>query len=329
MKNRFLSILTGLSMLVPSITSAAFGIQVIIDGQTIVFSDVPQSAWFATYVRSAAEAGIVSGYRDNSGKLTGMFGPSNNITIAEALKIAVEGAGYDEQFYASRIDSGVTHWSSPYVAVAKAERFAVINARTRLDWPATRADVAAIFTSAFRVSPFDTTLGERFTDVDARTENAGSIEALSRDGVVSGDTDIHGKTTGKFRPTQNINRAEVAKMVMNARTAYGVPGNNRTPTEMEGDAQLEENVVTYTNDGFSPQVLHVTVGTAVTFKNESGEDMWIASNPHPTHTNLPALDANTSMGPGEIYVYTFSKAGTWGYHNHANASLQGTIIVEE
>src|SRR3989338_7678952 len=185
-----------LTFLMP-LSALALGIQVMIDGQAVTFNDVPQTAWFAAHVRSAAEAGIVNGYKDEQGKLIGLYGPSNNITIAEALKIQVEGAGYDERLYASRIESGFDHWSSMYASVAKGEGFAVIDARARLDSPATRAEVAALLTSAFRVDMSAVTIGTRYSDVSGSTTYATSIEVLSRDGVVSGDTDIKGNATGR------------------------------------------------------------------------------------------------------------------------------------
>lgn len=316
---------SALTLLMP-FTASALGIQVMIEGRAVVFADVPQSAWFSTHVRSAAEAGIVSGYKDTEGNPTGTFGPSNNITIAEALKIAVEGAGYDSALYGSRIASGVDHWSSSYVSVAKAEGFAVIDERTRLDTPATRAQVAAIFTSAFDVDT-ETPVGNRYDDVRMSTTHATAIEALSRDGVVSGDTDIRGQATGTFRPTDRINRAEVAKIVSEARAEYGTPGEDKAPAE-EGTSHAEGNIVTYTNAGFSPQVLRIKKGEPVTFKNMTTAQMWVASDPHPAHSTLSSFDALRGMIQGETYIYTFTKLGTWGFHNHANASHKGTIIVE-
>jgi len=316
---------SALALFIP-ITASALGIQVMIDGQAVVFSDVSQSAWFSTYVRSAAEAGIVSGYKNKEGKLTGLFGPSNNITIAEALKIAVEGAGYDNEHYGAQISSGVDHWASSYVSVAKAEGFAVIDERTRLDTPATRAQVSAIFTSAFDVDT-ETPVGNRYDDVTFGTNHAFSIEALSRDGVVSGDTDTSGKATGTFRPTERINRAEVAKIVSEARAKYGTPGNGKSPSDTEA-FQAEDNVVAYTKSGFSPQVLRIKKGESVTFSNMTTGGLWVASDPHPAHTNLSSFNALKAVMQGGTYTYTFTQIGSWSYHNHADASMKGTIIVE-
>ncbi|MBI5794193.1 S-layer homology domain-containing protein [Candidatus Uhrbacteria bacterium] len=324
MRHTFLTSLAA-GLLVPLVAGAA-GIQVMIDGQAVTFVDVSQSAWFATYVQAAAETGIVNGYKDIYGKLTGKFGPQNNITLAEALKITVEGAGYDEQLYGSMVDSGMkNYWASPYVSVAKAEHFVFLPDRIRLDRPATRAEVASFFTSAFGihlgdVSPVDS----RYTDVKTSTEYATSIEVLSRDGVLSGDTDIQGQATGTFRPTERINRAEVVKMVIEARAQYGQPGTDKRPPE-----QSETDIVGYTSEGFTPAVLHVKPGTTVTFKNDSGEMLWVASNPHPAHTGYGGFDAGRTSGQGGVYLFTFNRIGTFSYHNHLRPSLTGTIIVEQ
>ncbi len=320
---RAVSIVTAALLLLP-FTASAVGLQVMINGKAIVFTDVQTTAWFATYVRQAAEAGIVSGYKDSRGNLTGKYGPGNNITIAEALKIAVEGAGYDEELYGSLIDSGMKkHWANAYFSVAKAEQFEFLTLRANVDRAATRAEVASMFTAAFDVDMSTaTTVDSRYTDVKSSTMFAQSIEALSHDDVVAGDTDAQGQLTGTFRPTATINRAEVAKMVVNARAKYGTPGEGKRPTESD------TTDVTYTNDGFSPAVLRVKLGDTVTFKNNSGEDLWVASNPHPTHTGLSGFDAQTGIGQGESYVYTFTRLGTWGYHNHLHPAFGGTIVVE-
>lgn len=191
-----------IALLLP-FTASAFGVQALIEGRMVTFVDVPQTAWFAEHVRQAAELGIVSGYRDLFGVPTGNFGPEKSITIAEALKIASEGAGYDEELYSARVQSGIRHWSSSYISVARAEQFAVINDRDEgprafnPDRPAQRAEVAAIFTSAFRVDT-ERMAGTRYRDVPLDMQYAMDIEALSQDGVLSGDADVRGRPIGTF-----------------------------------------------------------------------------------------------------------------------------------
>lgn len=104
----------------------------------------------------------------------------------------------------------------------------------------------------------------------------------------------------------------------------------------------EENVVTYTDSGYLPSTITVKVGTTVTFKNESSQAMWTASAMHPTHsvyggtslaehcpdTSGTAFDACTGIQPGNSWTFTFTKVGTWKYHNHLAPAHTGTIVVE-
>lgn len=88
-------------------------------------------------------------------------------------------------------------------------------------------------------------------------------------------------------------------------------------------------MVTYTDSGFSPQTITVKKGGTVTFINQSSGGMWVASNPHPTHTDYPAFDEKASVGSGGSWSFTFDQVGSWGYHNHRNPSNLGTVIVEQ
>ncbi|MBM2818244.1 MAG: hypothetical protein HW401_834 [Parcubacteria group bacterium] len=95
-----------------------------------------------------------------------------------------------------------------------------------------------------------------------------------------------------------------------------------------GNEVFATNVVNYTDSGFSPASLEIKVGESVQFVNQSNGGMWVASGPHPSHTNYPEFDAKKNIPSGGIYEFTFTKAGQWKYHNHAKASAFGTIIVK-
>ena len=94
------------------------------------------------------------------------------------------------------------------------------------------------------------------------------------------------------------------------------------------DGDEETAVVTYTDSGFSPSSLGpIEPGTTVTFMNESSKGVWVASDVHPTHQELPGFDSLGSVAPGESYEYTFEEEGTWDFHNHLNSSEIGTVTV--
>ncbi len=92
------------------------------------------------------------------------------------------------------------------------------------------------------------------------------------------------------------------------------------------DTQVFE--VDYNGTNFSPASLSVRVGDVVIFKNSSSSAFWPASNPHPQHTDYPEFDAKKPIAAGQSFQFKFTKAGTWGFHNHLNAGAKGTIIVK-
>lgn len=93
--------------------------------------------------------------------------------------------------------------------------------------------------------------------------------------------------------------------------------------------QQSGTTITYDGKAFNPASITVKKGTVVTWTNNSDKSVWVASNPHPTHTGLPGFDKLRGMGKGESYSYTFDKTGSFGYHNHLNTSAGGTVTVEE
>lgn len=67
------------------------------------FSDVPNDAWFSSYVCYARVDGIIDGYPD------GTFGPANEINLAEASKILVN------VFELEKVQPTGTAWYSQYI----------------------------------------------------------------------------------------------------------------------------------------------------------------------------------------------------------------------
>ena len=89
---------------------------------------------------------------------------------------------------------------------------------------------------------------------------------------------------------------------------------------------------TITSSGVSPRTLTVPIGTRVTFVNNDSRPHDMSSNPHPEHTDCPAindvgfLQANQSRQTGNLTI-----ARTCGFHDHdqpTNSSLQGSIVIQ-
>lgn len=193
-----------------------------IEGQKITFTDVPTREWFAPFVSNAIKTGIMSGYKDSDGKLTGIYGPGNNVTVAELAKIAHTIANIDENLTRTRTVNLRAHgtWFEQYFASAENLEWLVFTDH-RIDpsRTVTRGEVVATLLQALDV-PRNWVKGNMFTDVYRHTQYGSSIETAAADGIVDGFTDAEGNPTGTFGPDKPINRAEIAKIIKNAIDIY-------------------------------------------------------------------------------------------------------------
>lgn len=69
----------------------------------------------------------------------------------------------------------------------------------------------------------------------------------------------------------------------------------------------------------------------MTFVNQDQVNHEIASNPHPVHTDCPAINQVDVLNPGQSKdTAAFTAARVCGYHDHGdstNTNLQGTITI--
>ncbi len=116
--------------------------------------------------------------------------------------------------------------------------------------------------------------------------------------------------------------------------------NNEQPATTTAPA-AQTVTVRYTASGFSPKTVNIKVGDTVNFVSEVGE-MWVGSDVHPSHTGYDSTSRSThcagdytgekpfdQCARGENYSFTFTKTGSWGYHDHIKAANEGTVIVTE
>jgi plastocyanin len=132
-----------------------------------------------------------------------------------------------------------------------------------------------------------------------------------------------------FNPTLDAPQYVNGKLVARYLSSGEVAPNSVVP--QGSNAAGTENaaaIVTYTDEGFVPNEVTISLGETVTFVNESSKPMWVASNVHPAHTILPTFDQFMTSAVGESYSYTFDQAGEWEYHDHVNARQLGVVIVK-
>lgn len=126
-------------------------------------------------------------------------------------------------------------------------------------------------------------------------------------------------------------RHEPTITTLSAAQTQSVPQNTTTSTQTNtstGQNTISQPKTLSVNiqNNLMPMV-SINVGDTVKWTNMDTTAHTVASNPHPTHTDLPGF-VSGSIAKNASYSYTFTKAGTWGYHDHLNPSLKGSVVVK-
>lgn len=89
--------------------------------------------------------------------------------------------------------------------------------------------------------------------------------------------------------------------------------------------------VTITSAGVSPKEIAVAQGSRVLFVNNDSRPHFMASDPHPEHTDCPEVNQVGLLQPGQRReTGNLVTIRTCGYHDHdlpQTASLQGRIVI--
>lgn len=208
--------------------------------------DVPRQEWFAPYVRDMVNRGIVTGYKDATGKPLGEFGPKRSVSIEEMVKMILAAAGTDPGAcsLAPRNVSAIGRWSAPYIACAEDRKLSLsLDSSLDVTRPALRGEVMMTLLEAFSVirsssgsvavtvsTGTDRAVGGSgtglygsgavFHDVLPGMAATPAILRAASDGIIAGYKDAQGNLTGMFGPGNQITRAEVSKVLSLAIQVY-------------------------------------------------------------------------------------------------------------
>ncbi|MDR1217151.1 MAG: trypsin-like peptidase domain-containing protein [Oscillospiraceae bacterium] len=166
-----------------------------------IFEDVSGGAWYAEYVKTAYELGLVDG------KETDRFDPDGYLTIAESVKLAV----VIYRTYNTDTDAlgaGDT-WYEPYMDYARGHDIAGAE-HPFPEARATRADFAVILASALpeeALTPINRVDDGGIPDVAEGYSYGRAVYTLYRAGVLTGGAD------GSYYPGRSIRRSEAATLV--------------------------------------------------------------------------------------------------------------------
>ncbi len=89
----------------------------------------------------------------------------------------------------------------------------------------------------------------------------------------------------------------------------------------------KEVTVTLDKNGFTPNSITIKVGSAVRWINKSGSQETVNSDNYPTNQLHKELNFGLFANNSSV-SHTFTKAGSYGYHNQLNPKQRGTITVD-
>ena len=107
------------------------------------------------------------------------------------------------------------------------------------------------------------------------------------------------------------------------------PAPTPTPNPTPGGSTA---TITITSSGVSPRSVTIAMGGRVNFVNNDSRPHDMSSNPHPEHTDCPAINQAGFLQPGQSReTGNLTTARTCGFHDHnrdTDTTLQGTIVIQ-
>lgn len=172
--------------------------------EALPFEDVPESAWYRQDVESAYRSGLINGKSERR------YAPNDNITYAEAIKLActIYQLYFDGEV---TLSNGSDVWYSTYMNYAIENRIVRTDYSSIANKYATRKEFVSIFYGALPLKEFATKneiKDDSIPDVKIGDAYAGEIYTFYRAGILTGND-----TKGTFNPERNISRSEVAALV--------------------------------------------------------------------------------------------------------------------
>jgi plastocyanin len=117
--------------------------------------------------------------------------------------------------------------------------------------------------------------------------------------------------------------------------AAGCGGSSTGPSGNSGGGggggSTTTTTITLTSSGASPRDITVAVGSRVTFVNNDSQPHDMDSNPHPEHTDCPALNIGFIAAGAQGVTLNLTTARTCGFHDHnqpSNTNFQGVIRIQ-
>ena len=177
--------------------------------------------------------------------------------------------------------------------------------------------------------------------VSAPTNESGVTDGVQGTEESPSDDDGNGnnETSADPKDSDGTDTVTVPAQTSKPAAQNPVPAPKPTPVQTTQSSLPYNVTVIYDGGRFIPSEITVIQGGTVRFVNVSEEDMWVASDNHPTHDRYPIKDEDDdclgssfdqceSVEKGGSWSFVFERAGKFGYHNHERAKDTGSVLVQ-
>lgn len=182
-------------------------VQVEVAPYTFPFADVPEDAWYRSYVELAHRAGLVNGMTENE------FKPEAHMTLAECIKLA---ACMHQRFREGEVTlTNGSPWYMSYILYAREVRMiapGVTYTEEELNAPVTRAEYVNLFCYAMpfeALKKINDVPDGSIPDVPMDHPYAANIYKMYTSGIINGSD-----ARGTFGPEEYIQRSAVAAILV-------------------------------------------------------------------------------------------------------------------
>lgn len=125
-------------------------------------------------------------------------------------------------------------------------------------------------------------------------------------------------------------RAVVGGVLIAGAAACGGSDSPTGPSDPGGTPGGVGATITITASGITNPNPTISTGQSITVVNNDTRSHNVSSNPHPNHTDCPALNLGDIAAGRQATSNAFTSARSCGYHDHndpGNAQWTGTITV--
>ena len=280
-----------------------------------VFSDVDRNAWYFRYLDTAVSSGLINGRGD------GRFSPNDDITGAEAVKIAAcIGQLLSEGSVTLRSGSP---WYAPYLEYAV--QHGILDAALDeygVSAPASRADLMDMLCRAIPQAQRreinsipDGSIPDLFTSAPYRD----NVYTLYRMGIVAGSDQ-----RGSCLPDECISRAEVAALVArivdeDLRVTFQLEAPATDLPELLRRAQADGALCAVAHLGYAPDYDEAAAMEFYPFLTDVSSDNYIDAGGYELYLIVPCQDIAATVYAADI---------DWDNYNYTRGRLLGIVEGE-